>query len=138
MDYVIDLDPTHLVLRLTAGKVSVTDLLVIEAYRTLARLAAQDGPYALIVDGSKVGDVRISPDTIRFLAAEAPAVPGCRPRIFVSAKPVGYGLARMFTLLRDDMRKVRHVAWSLDEAYAMLGVAPEDFSQRLFPEVLAA
>jgi hypothetical protein len=44
----------------------------------------------------------------------------------------------MFERLRDEMRGQFHFALSVDEAYAMLGVRPEDFSQRLFPEQLAA
>jgi hypothetical protein len=36
------------------------------------------------------------------------------------------------------MGRKLHLVISMDEAYAMLGVSPEDFSERLFPEQLAA
>jgi hypothetical protein len=44
----------------------------------------------------------------------------------------------MFELLKDGMGGQFHNVLSVDEAYAMLGVRPENFSQRLFPEQLAA
>jgi hypothetical protein len=44
----------------------------------------------------------------------------------------------MFELLRDGMGGQFHLVLSMDEAYAMLGVSPEDFSQCLFPQQLAA
>jgi hypothetical protein len=43
----------------------------------------------------------------------------------------------MFELWREMGRQFR-IVLSMDEAYAMLGVSPGDFSQRLFPEQLAA
>ena len=51
MDYVIDLDPTHQVLRLTVTGI-VTDQRSREAYASLSHFAATGGPYALILDMS--------------------------------------------------------------------------------------
>jgi len=97
---VIDLDPTHQVLRATFRNV-LTDQLLIEAYHSVARLASQGGPYAAMVDGSGVTKVEVSSDTIRSLAQTAPAVPGGRPRVVVANKQaVFYDLARMFELMR--------------------------------------
>jgi hypothetical protein len=87
---------------------------------------------------SQAEEVKVSSETVRFLSREASAIPGGRPRIVVHHKPVGYGLSRMFELLRDEMGGQHHVVWSMDQAYAMLGVTPEDFTERLFPEVVAA
>jgi hypothetical protein len=43
-DYVIDLNPIHLVLRVTFRKV-VTNQVVLDAYHSLRRVAAHAGPY---------------------------------------------------------------------------------------------
>ena len=131
--YVIDLDPIHQVLRLTIGKV-LTDQVVLEAYRAMGRLASQGGPYAAIFDGSEVQDVKLSADTVRSLALGAPAVPAGRPRVAVVNTIVLYGLTRMFESTRTSVGLQFHIVWSVEEAYATLGVSPESFSQRLFPE----
>ena len=132
-DYVIDLDPIHQVLRLTIRKV-LTDRVALEAYRAMGRLASQGGPYAAIFDGSEVRDVKLSADTVRSLALGAPAVPGGRPRVAVVNRIILYGLTRMFESTRTSMGLQFHIVWSVEEAYAMLEVSPESFSQRLFPE----
>jgi hypothetical protein len=49
-----------------------------------------------------------------------------------------YGLARMFESTRTSMGVQFHIVWSVDEAYAILGVGPESFSQRLFPKKAVA
>jgi hypothetical protein len=136
-DYVIDLDPIHQVLRVTHSKV-LTDQVALDAYRSLGRLAAQGGPYASITDFSQVKDMKLSADAVRSLALEAPVVPGGRPRVVVVNRIVLYGLARMFESTRTSMGLQFHIVWSVDEAYAMLGVSPESFSQRLFPESAVA
>jgi hypothetical protein len=132
-DYVIDLDPVHQVLRLTMSKV-LTDQVALDAYRSVGRLASQGGPYAAIFDGSEVQDVKLSADTVRSLALGAPAVPAGRPRVVVVNSIVLYGLNRMFESTRTSISLQFHIAWSVEEAYAVLGVSPESFSQRLFPE----
>jgi hypothetical protein len=136
-DYVIDLDPVHRVLRLKLRRV-LTDQLLLDTYRLLQPLVAQGGPYAAIFDGSELQDVEISFETVRSLVQQAPLVPAGRPRVVVVNRIIGYSLARMFESARTSMGVEFHIVWSVDEAYAMLGVGPKDFSQRLFPEDLAA
>jgi hypothetical protein len=137
MKYVIDLDPTHQVLRITVTG-TVTDQASREMYASLSHFAATGGPYALILDLSGVTGSQLSTETIRDVAKKPPAVPVGRPRIVVAPRPEDYGLFRMFELLRDGMGGQLHTVLSVDEAYAMLGVSPEDFSECLFPEQLAA
>src|SRR5262245_52806127 len=132
MDYVIDLDPTHRVLRATVTG-AFTDEGCTELYRTLERVASRDGPYAGIMDLSQVAEFPISSRTIRVLAATNPALPGGRPRVIVASEPVMYGLARMFELCRDSMGGQLQVLRSPEEAYDWLGVRPEDFTQRVLP-----
>ena len=137
MKYVIDLDPTHQVLRLTVTG-TVTDQASREAYASLSHFAATGGPYALILDLSGVTSNQLSVETLWDLAKKPPAVPLGRPHVVAAPRPEDYGVARMFELLRDGMCGQLHVVRSVDEAYTILEVSPEDFSQRLFPEQLAA
>jgi len=67
-----------------------------------------------------------------------PQIPGSRPNVIVAGQPALYGLARMFELSRDSMGGRLQIVRSMDEAYGLLEVAPQDFSQRLFPEDEAA
>ena len=120
-------------LRLTIRKI-LTDHVVLDAYRSIGLLASQGGPYAAIFDGSEVQDVKLSADTVRSLALGAPAVPAGRPRVVVVNSIVLYGLNRMFESTRTSISLQFHIVWSVEEAYAVLGVSPESFSQRLFPE----
>ena len=132
-DYAVDLDPMHRVLRVTV-RAALTDESATEIYRTVTRLASKGGPYAAIGDISQVVDFPVSCDTVRALAATVPAIPGGRARVIVASQPALYGLARMFQLSRDSMGGQLKVVQSMDEAYALLEVAPHDFCQRIFPE----
>jgi len=136
MDYVADLDPTHCVLRITV-KTTVTDEVFSDLYWSIARLASEGGPYSAIVDFSHV-DFPVSTETLREFAAIRPAVPAGRRRVIVAPQPVVYGLSRMFELHRDSLGVEVQVVHSMEEAYELLNVSPEDFTQRLFPEDLAA
>jgi hypothetical protein len=139
MDYVVDLDPTHRVLRITVTA-ALTDEACRDIYRAVARLASQGGPYhAAITDLSRVEDFSVSAETIRALAATGPMIHGEGPRVIVAPQTAAYGLARMFELYRDSKGgKLQTVVRSMDEAYELLKVSPEDFTQRLLPERMAA
>jgi len=136
MKYVIDLDPTHQVLRTTVTG-TLADPAIREMYASLSHFAAAGGPYAGILDMYGVTGNQLSLETIRDLAKQPPAVPGGRPRVIVAPRPEDYGLLYMFELWREMGRQFR-IVLSMDEAYAMLGLSPENFSRRLFPEQLAA
>jgi hypothetical protein len=137
MKYVIDLDPTHQVLRVTVTG-TLTDPASREIYASISHFAATGGPYASILDLSGVTGSEVSIETIQDLAKKPPAVPVGRPRVVVAPRPEDYGLFRMFGQLRNGMAGQFHLVVSVDEAYDMLGVSPENFSERLFPERLAA
>jgi hypothetical protein len=131
--YAVDLDPTHRVLRITVAT-DLTDEAAKEIYQAVARLASRGGPYAAITDFSQVVDFPISADTIRDLAKTTPPIPlGGRLSVMVARQPALFGLARMFEMHRDAMGLQLQVVHSMDEAYDLLKVSPEDFSQRLFP-----
>jgi hypothetical protein len=107
-------------------------------YQLVELIAFQGGPYSAITDLSQVERFPIPAKTIRSLAASAPAVAAGRPRVIVAKQDIAFGLSRMFDLSRDSMDGQLRVVRSLDEAYDLLGVKPEDFSQRLFPQRSAA
>jgi hypothetical protein len=139
MDYVVDLDPTHRVLRTTVTTLVLDDEAFKEMNRSIARLANTGGPYAAaILDLSQVADFPLSSDTVRALAAAAPPEPASAPRVIVAPQPVQYGLSRMFELHRDAMGVEVQVVHSMDEAYEFLKVSPEDFTEHLFPDEVAA
>jgi hypothetical protein len=60
MDYLIDFDPTHRVIRLTVTK-PLTDESLTDVYRSLSHVAAKGGPYGSILDFSQVEDFRYPP-----------------------------------------------------------------------------
>ena len=137
MDYVIDLDPTHLILRVTVGKV-LTDELSQEIYRTVKRMASRGGPFAGIFDLSQVEEDRESPEVAAEQAVSDPPIPRERLSVLVAKSRVLYEHLRMVELTRNWMGGQTELVESMDEAYRLLGVRPEGFSQRLFPKKLAA
>ena len=138
MDFVIDLDPTHLVLRATITVAVLTEELAEEYYQVLSQVAAHGGPYAAIYDFSRVTSTTLSPSAIRGFAKRPYPVPGPRHRMAVAKQPAMFGLARMLQLYQDMLGEHFRVVRSLEEAYEMLGVRPEDFTQCLVPAVRAA
>jgi hypothetical protein len=137
MEYLIDLEPMHQVLRVTVTG-TVTDPVFREMYACVSHFATTGGRYAAILDMSGVTGNQLSIETIRDVAKKPPAVPIGRPRVVVAPRREDYRLGHMFELLRDGMGGQFHLVLSVEEAYAMLGVSSEDFSHRLFPEQLAA
>src|SRR5262249_24047330 len=123
----------HLVLRVIV-RGTLTDEGSIEVYRNLARFASRGGPYAAITDLSHVVAFRVSADTVRALATNGSAVPGGGPSVIVASNSALYGLARMGELIRDSIGERLLIMRTIAEAYELLKVTPEDFSQRLFPE----
>jgi hypothetical protein len=117
---------------------TLTDEALKGIHQTVAHIASQGGPYSGIMDLSQVVYVAVTSDTIRALAATGSAIPAGRLRVIVAKAPVMYGLSRMLQLCRGSTGGQLEVVNSMDEAYDLLGVSPEDFTQRLFPEDLAA
>jgi len=138
MDFVIDLDPTHLVLRATITVAVLTEELAEEYYQVLSQVAAHGGPYAAIYDFSRVTSTTLSPSAIRGFAKRPYPVPGPRHRVAVAKQPAMFGLARMLQLFQDILGEHFRVVRSLEEAYELLGVGPEDFTQHVSLRDLAA
>ena len=135
--YVIDLDPAARIVRVTVDGI-LTDELLVETYGTLERLVSGEGPYSGIFDFSKVVEDVVSSEGISALARKAAIVLSGKLRVVVAGTPGLHGLFRMYEMSRDGMRADLQVVGSIDEAYRMFGVHPENFSQRLFPALIAA
>ena len=125
-------------LRLTLTAAGVTDKRADDCYWSLSRVASRGGPYAAILDLSGVTVTTLSPYDVRGLAWRDPAVPAGREQVVVAKEPFVFGLARIFQLCRDVLGHQYQVVRSLEEAYAMLGVRSENFTQRVFPQDQAA
>jgi hypothetical protein len=133
MGYVVDLDPTHSVIRITVTAEIVTPELAEDIRIRFERVASSGGPFAAIIDASRVTSWTEPAAAIRDAAFRDPAVPGGRAHVTVAREPSVFGLARMFQLCRDFFGEQYQVVQSLGEAYEVAGVRPEDFTQRIFP-----
>jgi hypothetical protein len=138
MHFEVDLDPTHSVIRLTVIE-EVVSLECAEAcYKFLSQISSGGGPYAAVFDLSAARDTTITTQMVRNFASRTPSIPGGRPQVVVGKAPVIYGLARLFQTCEEGSGAVYDVVHTLAEAYEIVGAAPEDFTERLFPEVPAA
>jgi hypothetical protein len=141
MHYQVDLDPAHSVIRLTVMEESVSLECAEDCYQRLSLLASSGGPYAAIYDLSAAKDTSIPTDMIRNFARRRPSIPtgkAGKPLVVVGKFQVIFGLARLFQMCGESVGKEFEVVHSLEEAYEIVGTHPEDFTQRLFPERMAA
>ena len=137
MHYVIDVAPAARVVRVTVDGV-LTDELLVQAHGTLERLVSGQAPYSGIFDFSKVVEDLVSTECVTDLARKAAIILPGKLRVVVASTPGLHGLFRMYEMSRDGMRADLQIVESIDEAYRMFGVHPEDFSQRIFPGYIAA
>ena len=129
--YQIDLDPVHAVIRLTVTAEIMTLEMAQEIHAQLAQLASSGGPYAAIFDLSAVKSTTIPVDMVRGLARNRPSISMGRPHVIVGEAPVIFGLARLFQMCGEAVSKEHDVVHTLEEAYKIVEVAPEDFTERL-------
>jgi hypothetical protein len=74
MEYQVDLDPEHSVIRLTVTAEIVTLGLAEECYVRLSQLSSSGGPYAAIYDLSATKDTTFTTELVRLsLAAVHPS-----------------------------------------------------------------
>jgi len=138
MDYRVDLDPAHGVIRLTVTAEIVTLELAEDIYICLTRIASSGGPYAAIYDLSEAKSTTLTTDAVRGFARRSPSVPMGRTHVVVGKEPCIYGLARVFQMCREFLGSEFEVVHSLEEAYEIIGARPEDFTQHLYPERMGA
>jgi hypothetical protein len=131
MDYEVDLDPVHSVIRLTVTAEIMTLEMAQEIHARLARLASIGGPYAAIFDLSLVKETTIPTNIVRGLARSRPSIPMGRPHLIVGEAPVIFGLARLFQMCGEAVKKEHEVVYTLKEAYEIVKASPEDFTECL-------
>jgi hypothetical protein len=147
MDYEIDLDPTDSVILLTVTAETVTLELADEIYRHLSEATSSGGPYAAIYDLSAAKLATLPTDMVRSFAHRRPSIPMGRKHVVVGKEPHIFGLALLFQMCSEsigeragfvlgrlhDSDEIREfqVVHSVEEAYEIVGVHPEDFTECL-------
>jgi hypothetical protein len=131
MDYEIDLDPTHSVIRLTVTVETMTMELAEEIYRHLSEATSTGGPYAAIYDLSATKQTSMPTVQVRGFARRKPSIPMGRPHVIVGTEPVIFGLGRVFQMCSEEIGVEFQVVHSVDEAYEIVGVHPDDFTECL-------
>ena len=134
----IDLDPTHSVIRLTVLEEDVCLECAEDVYRQLSQVASKGGPYAAIYDLSAAKHTTIPTHVVRAFAKRRPPLPTERKHVVVGKETHIFGLARLFQICSDNVGREFEVVHTLEEADEFLEVRPEDFTERLYPETVAA
>jgi len=102
-----------------------------EIYRHVSEATSSGGPYAAIFDLSATKETTIPTNTVRSLAHRPPSVPMGRKQVVVGEEPVIFGLGRLFQMCRESIGSEFQIVHTLEEAYNILGVRPEDFTECL-------
>ena len=132
MDYEVDVDPKHSVIRLTVTAENVTIKLAEEIYKHLAGVTSSGGPYAAIYDLSGVKSTTLPTDTVRsFGRHRQPSIPMGRKQVVVGTGPHIFGLARVFQMCSEAIGSEFEAVHSVEEAYDIVGAHPEDFTECL-------
>jgi hypothetical protein len=127
MPYQFDFDSTNRILR---GRLDgcVTDAVLKEYYRAVARYVAELDPIGGITDFSAVTSFEVSVDTVRDLARSAPAMPDpSRVRVILAPVDSVFGMSRLFQFEGEDTRPQNHVVRTIGQAWAVLGVQDPKF-----------
>jgi hypothetical protein len=107
----------------------LTDELLAECYEAIRTRSIATDARAGIFDFTALTDFPVSTAFVKRLAKQEPAMPGAttRPRVLVAPQIHVYGLVRMFQIMGEDSRPLLHVARTLDDAFAALGVQSPHF-----------
>ncbi len=113
---------------------TVTPQLVADIYQDIQHHWISTGARADIVDISSVTQVLLNSDMIRSLAKQdhAPELKW-RITVLVTPHPETFGLARMFQITAESKNQTVHVAHTLHEAYALLGIQAARFQPLASP-----
>jgi hypothetical protein len=97
-----------------------------DIYRHLVEVTSEGGPYAAIFDLSATKHTTIATGAVRsFGRHRRPAIPMGRMQVVVGTEPHIFSLARVFELCADA------IVDTLEEAYKIVEVRPEDFTECL-------
>jgi len=128
MAYQFEFDPVNKILLLRVeGR--VTDALFTELYWAVRKYSIATDASAGIWDLSPVTEFAVSPEFIRDMAAQGPAMPDAtrRPRFFVAPAMLGLAVSRMFEIAVEHRNPLFKIVLSLHEALAALGVQSPHF-----------
>lgn len=155
MDYEVDLDPKHSVIRLTVTAETVSLELLEKIYRHLREVTSRGGPYASIYDISAVNWTALPTEIFKSVLPRRPLMPPGRKHVMVGKEPHISRFASLFHMCTEsigepagfilthvydsgEMREFQ-VVYSLEEAYDIVGARPEDFTECLvWPSPLSA
>jgi len=129
--YQIDFSHKQNCFRLTVTKEIMTLKTAEQIHMRLKALSFKGGPYSAIFDLSAVKDTMIPVDVVRGYGRRAPSVPTGKAHVVVGKAPAIFGLARIFQMCGEAVGKEHEVVHTLEEAYKIVGVQPEDFTERL-------
>lgn len=136
MGYRFDFDPVNKILLLRfEGR--LTDELLRELYWAVRKYSTATDACAGIWDLSPITEFAVSPELIRDLATQEPAMPDAtrRPRFLVAPAMVGLAVSRMFEIAAEHRNPLFKIVRSLDEALAALGVQSPHFEPLEFARV---
>jgi hypothetical protein len=107
----------------------LTEELFAELYKAIRKYSVATNASAGIWDMSSVTKFELSSEFLRELAKSEPAMPNAtkRPRFIVATDTFGFGLMRMFQMSGERTRSALKVVYTLDEAFAELGVQSPHF-----------
>lgn len=127
MNYTIEFDPRNGLLQCRMSG-EVTDELMKAAYSAIREQAMRTHIRGGVLDVSDVTSFEVTPQFLRALAREVPALPDPNvPRVVIAPSDYMFGMARMFQTLGEDTRPLLHVVRTRREAYALLGVLEPKF-----------
>jgi hypothetical protein len=98
-------------------------------YEAIRKYSTSTAASAGIWDFSSVTKFNLSSEFIRELAKREPAMANAtkRPGFIVVPDTFGFGLMRMFQIMGERTRPALQVVYTLDEAFATLGVQSPHF-----------
>jgi hypothetical protein len=100
-------------------------------YTRLKEISSTHGEYAAIYDLTMVKGTTIEVEAVRSMARNRPAVLLTRPHLVVAEQARIYALARLYEMCREHIYGHFDVVNTMEEAYKICGVLPEEFTQRL-------
>jgi hypothetical protein len=125
VDYELRYDPKDRVLLIYMGR-AVTKATASAAQNAVQRFMAAVGPCSVIADLSGIEREKVPGHFVQSLAGIPSAIASGERLILVAPQTLMYGLSRMFHLWRGETPNCKIVR-TLEEAYALLDLEPQDF-----------
>lgn len=138
MDYEVDLEPAHAVIRLAITAEIITPELAKDIDIHLAQVLSSSGPFALIVDVSRVTSWTEPAATIRERALRDPAVPGGRTPRGCCRRAIGIRRGSYLPAMAGFPGRTMSGRLFIRGSLRSGRSAPRSLTRRVFPMDLAA